>query len=119
MSQADGKESVCIQKIGVQSLGWEDALEEGMATHSSILSWRFPWTEEPGELQPMGSQSDRTERLTPSFHFTFMAAKRAHRLSVGQGGCAWPMAPTGALSTITVKSLVPTRSLRLLLQCPF
>ena len=37
-------------------LGWEDPLEEGMATHSSILAWRFPWTEEPGGLQSMGSQ---------------------------------------------------------------
>ena len=39
----------------VQSLGWED-LEKGMATHSSILAWRIPWTEEPGGLQFMGSQ---------------------------------------------------------------
>ena len=41
----------------VRSLGWEDLLEEGMATHSNILAWRIPWTEEPGGLQPMGSQS--------------------------------------------------------------
>ena len=40
----------------VQSLGWEVTLEEGMATHSSILAWRIPWTEEPGRLQSMGSQ---------------------------------------------------------------
>ena len=40
----------------VQSLGWEDPLEEGMATHSSTLAWRIPWTEEPGGLQSMGSQ---------------------------------------------------------------
>ena len=40
----------------VQSLGWEDPLEEDMATHSSILAWRIPWTEEPGGLQSMGSQ---------------------------------------------------------------
>ena len=40
----------------VQSLGWEDPLEEGMATHSSILAWRIPWTEEPGGLQSMGLQ---------------------------------------------------------------
>ena len=38
----------------VQSLDWEDPLGEGMATHSSILAWRIPWTEEPGRLQPMG-----------------------------------------------------------------
>ena len=40
----------------VGSLGWEDPLEEGMAIHSSILAWRFPWTEEPGGLQSMRSQ---------------------------------------------------------------
>ena len=38
------------QETQVQSLSWEDALKEGMATHSSILAWRIPWTEEPGEL---------------------------------------------------------------------
>ena len=40
----------------VQSLGWEDPLENEMAAHSSILAWRIPWTEEPGGLQSMGSQ---------------------------------------------------------------
>ena len=39
----------------VQSLGQEDSLEEGVATHSSILAWRIPWTEEPGKLQSIGS----------------------------------------------------------------
>ena len=43
----------------VQSLGQEDPLEEGMTTHSSILAWRIPWTEEPGGLQSMGSQKIR------------------------------------------------------------
>ena len=45
------------QENWVQSLGWEDPLEKKMATHSSILTWETPWTEEPGELQFMGSQS--------------------------------------------------------------
>ena len=44
-----------MQETWVQSLGWEDPLEKGMATHSSILAWRIPWTEEPGGLQSMGS----------------------------------------------------------------
>ena len=44
------------QEMQVQSLGWEDPLEEEMATHSSILAWRIPWTEEPGGLQFMGPQ---------------------------------------------------------------
>ena len=43
----------------IQSLGWEDPLEKGMATHCSILAWRSPWTEEPGGLQSMGSQRGR------------------------------------------------------------
>ena len=43
-----------MQESQVQSLGQEDPLEKGMATHSSILAWRIPWTEEPGGLQPMG-----------------------------------------------------------------
>ena len=47
------------QETWVRSLGQEDPLEEGMATHSSILAWRILWTEEPGELQPMGSQRVR------------------------------------------------------------
>ena len=44
-----------VQETRVQSLGWEDPLEKGMATHSSILAWRIPWAEEPGG-QSMGSQ---------------------------------------------------------------
>ena len=45
-----------MQGTQVRFLGQEDALEKGMATHSSILTWKIPWTEEPGELQFMGSQ---------------------------------------------------------------
>ena len=45
-----------IRETGVQSLGQEDPLEKGMATHSSILAWEIPWTEEPGGLQSMGLQ---------------------------------------------------------------
>ena len=45
-----------MQEIWVQSLGQEDPLEEGMATYSSILAWRIPWTEETGGLHVMGSQ---------------------------------------------------------------
>ena len=54
-----GKESACNAETWVRSLGWEDPLEEEMATHSSILAWRIPWTEEPGGLQSMGSQRVR------------------------------------------------------------
>ena len=48
-----------MQETVVQSLGWEDSLEKGMATHSSILAWRIPRTEEPGGLQSMGLQRVR------------------------------------------------------------
>jgi len=46
-----------MQETWVRSLGQEDPLEEGMATHSSILAWRIPWTEEPGRLQSIGLQT--------------------------------------------------------------
>ena len=45
-----------MQETWAGSLGWEDPLEKGMVTHSSILAWKIPWTEEPGRLQFMGSQ---------------------------------------------------------------
>ena len=51
-----------MQEMQFRSLGWEDVLEEGMATHFSILAWRIPWTEEPGELQSMMSQGVRHDR---------------------------------------------------------
>ena len=57
-----------MQETWVPSLDWEDPLEEGMATHSDILAWRIPWTEEPGGLQSMGSQS--WTRLSDSAHST-------------------------------------------------
>ena len=50
------KNPTAMQETQVRSLGWEDPLEKGMATHSSILTWRIPWTEEPGGLQSMGLQ---------------------------------------------------------------
>ena len=46
-----------MQETRVRSLGWEDALEKEMATHSSTLAWKIPWMEEPGRLQSMGLQS--------------------------------------------------------------
>ena len=45
-----------MQKTRVQSLGWEDPLEKEVAVHSRTIAWKIPWTEEPGRLQPMGSQ---------------------------------------------------------------
>ena len=48
-----------MQETQVQSLGWGDPLEEGMSTHSNILAWKIPWTEEPGGLESLGMQRVR------------------------------------------------------------
>ena len=50
-----------MQETWVQSLGREDPLEKEMTTHSSILAWKIPWTEEPGRLQSMGLQKSQTQ----------------------------------------------------------
>ena len=58
------KESACGAGDAGSSLGWEDPLEEGMATHSSTLAWRIPWTEERGGLQSIGSQRVGHDEVT-------------------------------------------------------
>ena len=60
------KKPPAMQETGVQALGQEDPWEKGMATHSSILAWKIPWTEEPGRLySPWDCKElDKTERLT-------------------------------------------------------
>ena len=64
------KNLLAMQEIPVGSLGREDPLEKEMATHSTILAWKIPWTEEPGRLQPMGSQRVRyNEQLTLSLYY--------------------------------------------------
>ena len=64
---SEGKESTCNAADAggahIPSPGWEDPLEEGMTTHSSILAWRIPWTEKPGGLQSIESQTDTTEAI--------------------------------------------------------
>ena len=57
------KKEICLpmQEKPVESLGREDPLEKGMATHSSVLAWRIPWIEEPGGLQSLGSQRVRQD----------------------------------------------------------
>ena len=63
------KNLTAIQETWVRSLGWEDTLEKRMATYSSILAWRIPWTKEYGELQSMGSQRVGHEGATNTFTF--------------------------------------------------
>ena len=58
-----------IQETWVPSLGWENPLEKGMATHSSILTWKIPWTKEPDGLQSMELQSVRHDWVTRTFPF--------------------------------------------------
>ena len=70
------KNPPAIRETWVQSLGWEDPLEEGMATHSIILAWWIPWAEEPGRLQFMGSQSHMTEWLNTALHRTSPMGQR-------------------------------------------
>ena len=62
-----------MQETWVQCLGWKDALEEEMATDSSVLAWKIPWTEEPGGLQSMGLQRVRQDWVTNTFTFTIMS----------------------------------------------
>ena len=79
-----------IQEMWVQSLDWEDPLEEEMATHSSVLSWEIPWTEEPGGLQSMGCQRVRHQLVTKQ-----------------QGEALWPWHILGAQAAVvnyTIKS---------------
>ena len=67
------KNPPAMREAWVQSLGWDDPLEKGMVTHSSILAWRIPWTEEPGGLQSVGSQ-----RVGHDFHFHLKVLSPPH-----------------------------------------
>ena len=66
-----------MQETWVQSLDWEDPLEKGMATRSTILAWRIPWAEGPGGLPSMGSQS-QTQLSDQHFHRHYLPAKCAN-----------------------------------------
>ena len=78
------------QETWVQSLGWDDPLEKGMATHSSILSRKIPWTEEPGGVQSMGSQRVGHDWVT--FTFTFFLNFQVDTV-LGGGGWWWHCSP--------------------------
>ena len=67
-----------MQEMHFQSLGQKDPLEKEIATHSSILAWRIPWTEEPGGLQSMGLQRVRQDWVTNTFVSTVDAFKNVH-----------------------------------------
>ena len=79
------------QEARVQSLGWEDPLEKEMATHSSILAWRIPWTKEPGRLQSTGSQRvDMTERLHTHTQFIDIQFNSCAQLCLTLCHCSSP-----------------------------
>ena len=63
-----------MQETQIRPLGWEDPLEEEMATYSSILAWKIPWTEEPGGIQPMGSQKNWKRRSDKQLQQFFKTA---------------------------------------------
>ena len=79
-----------VLETWLQSLGQEDPLEKEMATHSSILAWRIPWTEEPGGLPSMRSQeSDMTERLKREREMLCLALLHLHRSALITGALFW------------------------------
>ena len=68
-----------MQETQVQSLGQEDPLEKGIATHSSILAWRIPWTVEPGGLWSMGFQREGQDLVTNTFTFIILTPQIVFR----------------------------------------
>ena len=75
-----------MQDTWVRSLGWEDHMEKGISSHSSIFAWRIPWREMPGGLQSMGLQRVRNDWVTfTSLHFTYFPYSEAE----SQGPSCW------------------------------
>ena len=74
-----------MQETRVRSLDWEGPLEKGMATHSSILAWRIPWTEEPGRLQSIGSQRVRHDLATNNTIFLCVRQTRPTKTKESDG----------------------------------
>ena len=76
-----------VADAGVWSLGWEDPLEEGMSTHSSILAWEIPWTKEPRGLESMGSQRVGHNWTTEHAHTLFLVSHLVLTLAFGYSWC--------------------------------
>ena len=106
-----------MQETWVQSLGWEDPLEKEVATHSSIIAWKILWTEEPGELQSMGSQTVGHDWVTNTYLLTYLLTalptsqpklcltiKSKEVNSKGKIGCLWRCRPReGFTEEMTLK----------------
>ena len=81
-----------MQETGIWSLVWEDPLEKRIANHHTILAWKIPWTEEPGELQPMGTQRGRHNWVINIFYPLMKSGKTIHwmpTLSTSLGSDSW------------------------------
>ena len=87
-----------VWETQVRSLGQEDPLEKGMATHSSIFAWRIPWTEEPGGLQSMGSQRV-THAWANNTHGVKVQSQKPRRANRSLGACLSPPWGSNARST--------------------
>ena len=85
---SDGQQSACNARDPGSIPCWKDPLEKGMATHSSILAWRIPWTEEPGRLESMGLQRVRHDLVTFT-HSLIHGPKRESDLFIGQYTQFW------------------------------
>ena len=86
-----------MQETQVQSLGWEDPLEKGMATHSSILAWRIQWTEELGGLQSIGSQRVRHNLVTNTLISQLCSMERrctTRNFALRRKGKEWSVPPS-------------------------
>ena len=90
---SDGKASATMRETWVWSLGREDPLEKEMATHSRSQAWKIPWTEEPGRLQPMGSQRGR-HNWAALLHFTSLQFTRELRSTYCR---VWPKKKASSL----------------------
>ena len=111
-----------MQETRVRSLGWEDPLEEEMATHSSNLAWKITWTEEPGELQSLGLQRVGHNLVTKQqihdllvFKYRFIFKNESMQLEPGkfrdqaEGGCLYCLGGAGPVDHGVVGSDVPFR----------
>ena len=97
-----------MQEMWVQSLSQEDALEEGMATHCSILAWRIPWTEEPGRLESMGSQRARHDwsNIACAQASTLCYSETIMKFAQGHVGKRWPSRYSNAICSETQPSFL-------------
>ena len=96
-----------IWNTWVQFLGWEDPLGKGMASHSNILAWRNPWTEESGSLQSMRSQKVRYDWVTSTFTFIFSPTKGVKLTHIRSWLNGWSLGPQIAMSAIGLSLWFP------------